>query len=255
MSNFVILCSARTGSTLLVELLNLSPDIRCHYELLNPQLRQFGLEGAEARDPELEARLEALRGSDVQGFMAEIRARAPQPHFGLKIFKGHNDRFEEEVLRDRSWKKIVLYRSNLLAVYSSLLISQATGKWSQGGGAAQVVGGSSDEGVWNEQVHFDVEDFEKFAKRFQAPYRKWMSALAASRQDFHFIDYTQIRSQSMIGALTAFIGAAPPAELRARQVKTSTSVVVDRFENQIEVREYLKKVGRLDWQAESFLDL
>jgi hypothetical protein len=104
-------------------------------------------------------------------------------------------------------------------------------------------------------VVFEAEEFERFCKQFQAPYKRWLHALHESQQEFHFIEYSQIGSLPIIGALTSYLGARHPPDLMARITKTSTSVTIDRFENKAEVMAYLQKAGRLDWAAESFLGL
>src|SRR5262245_66621142 len=70
-TRFIILCAARTGSTMLRHMLNSHPDVRCHGEVMTGR----GLDSlASARDGDASATRALLnrRASDPQGFLEEV---------------------------------------------------------------------------------------------------------------------------------------------------------------------------------------
>ena len=246
LARFLILSSARTGSTLLTNVLNASGDVRCLFELLNPNVQQYG----EPATPHLKE----LRRNDTAAFVDRIAGANVKPVFGFKIFPEHADTWLEGALDDPSWKKIVLYRENVLAVYSSRRIADARGKWSDTGAKVELAADNSDHAI-EDQTEFDARKFEKFRARYQAPYSDWLARLAETRQGFCFLEYGMLRNSKILASAFSFLGARPPAAFASNIVKTSSTDILSRFTNADEVRSYLAEIARLDWQAESFLEI
>ena len=202
LARFLILSSARTGSTLLTNVLNASGDVRCLFELLNPNVQQYG----EPATPHLKE----LRRNDTAAFVDRIAGANVKPVFGFKIFPEHADTWLEGALDDPSWKKIVLYRENVLAVYSSRRIADARGKWSDTGAKVELAADNSDHAI-EDQTEFDARKFEKFRARYQAPYSDWLARLAETRQGFCFLEYGMLRNSKILASAFSFLGARPPA--------------------------------------------
>ncbi|MBA3810547.1 MAG: hypothetical protein H0X27_02665 [Caulobacteraceae bacterium] len=243
---FLVLCSARTGSTLLTNVLNASPDVRCLFELLNPSVQQYG----EPATPELRD----LRQTDAAAFVDRISGWGTKPVFGFKIFPGHADDWLEAALDDPSWKKIVLYRENVLAVWSSQRIAAARGKWSDTGAKVEIASDNADH-VIEDQTEFIARKFESFRLRYQAPYSKWLARLADTSQKFSFLEYGMLRNPRIISSVFGFLDSRQPQSYASNIVKTSSTDILSRLTNVDEVRSYLSEIARLDWQAESFLEL
>lgn len=245
-ARFVILSSARTGSTLLTNVLNASSDIRCLFELLNPELQQYG----QPATPELRA----LRQADPAAFVERIAGAATKPCFGFKIFPGHADEWLEGVLGDSSWRKIVLYRENVLAVHSSRKIAAARGKWSDTAQKVPLEAENSDHAI-DDQTEFDVRKFDNFRLRYQKPYSDWLDRLANSNQEFCFLEYGMLRNPRILSSVFAFLDSCQPKSYASDIVKTSSTDIISRFTNPDDVRAYLADISRLNWQAESFLEI
>ncbi len=243
---FIVLCSARTGSTLLTNVLNASPDVRCLFELLNPNLQQYG----EPATPELRA----LRQADAAAFVDRIAGAGTKPVFGFKIFPGHADDWLEVAVDDPSWKKIILYRENVLAVYSSQRIAAARGKWSDTGAKVEIVSDNADH-VIEDQTEFIAGKFEAFRLRYQTHYSQWLTRLADTSQAFIFLEYGMLRNPRIISSAFGLLNARQPKSYASNIIKTSSTDILSRFTNVDEVRSYLAGIARLDWQAESFLEI
>lgn len=119
---FVILSLPRTGSTYLVDYLDALPSIRCLSEVFNP--KGVLLRHHESVDPALTDT--AKRDRDPIGFLRRLeREIGARDWFGIKFFPGHSERLLRYFCASRRWKKIFLWRENLLEQYISYLLSAA----------------------------------------------------------------------------------------------------------------------------------
>lgn len=249
---YVILSAARTGSTLLCDVLNSSPDVHCRWEMLKPGVTNYGHvdNGAWA----------ARRAADPAAFVEMAAAHfAERPVFGFKVFEDHAPDWTEAALRDSGWAKVVHYRKNVLAVYSSYKIAMAHNLW--GAGDAPVTERADSqarpeaEQTVRHRTKFDADEFEAFRESYNTPFRTWLRTLHETGQDFFFSEYTELRNLRLSARLFHFLGASVPAEIRMIGQKVSTSAMLDRFANPDAVVAHLARIGRADWAAESFTDL
>jgi LPS sulfotransferase NodH len=110
---FVIFAQSRTGSSLLVDLLNAHPQVRCEGELLMHRVlapRRF-VEGNAAR-----------AATDAYGFKVKIYQLSNKQ--GLRPGEFLHD------LHDRGWQVIYLRRDNILRQTISILAAKARGAYS-----------------------------------------------------------------------------------------------------------------------------
>src|SRR5204863_4584463 len=127
---FVIIASPRTGSTHLTALLHKHSDIICHGELFHPKMKN-PLKRWQSSDqvPNGVNEMVELRKSDPKKFLRLVFSNDHGgKHVGFKIFNGHNNEILDELIADTSVKKVVLFRPNLLAVYSSSQIAHRIGE-------------------------------------------------------------------------------------------------------------------------------
>lgn len=124
MPPFVIISAARSGSWLLVELLNQHRLIACNGEPLNPH------------DPNWPAERERLSGECLLSLCldATIVKPAGAPIAGFKLLREHvqNERgagLLDATLRRRGIRVILLRRGNLLESLRSLAQVEQTGRW------------------------------------------------------------------------------------------------------------------------------
>ena len=154
---FIILCTARTGSRLLGQALNSHPEIRCFDEIFNPRLPYvaYGLwvharpgrdggsakmYGKSGKDKYYERRVEdmALRAENPSRFLEErIYCEHPaETHaVGFKAAYEHISEFPGVVehLHDKAELHVIhLKRRNLLRLLTSRKIAETTGVWFEG---------------------------------------------------------------------------------------------------------------------------
>src|SRR5215469_16377205 len=128
---FIIIASERTGSSHLVNVLSGHPDIFTNGNVF------------DARKPKLVYVLWPDKTAATKLELSELRRTAPleflerifstgygRAHVGFKIFSGENDEILDQLIKDSTVRKIVLYRRNLLACFSSHLVAASTGKYS-----------------------------------------------------------------------------------------------------------------------------
>ncbi len=129
---FIIVCAARTGSTLLRMMLNSHPCIRCHGEVLSPKL--IGFVGVnETTDPRQYHDLVCLRDRDPVKFMFDhVLHGEGIVAVGAKIKYGELTRSEwkgvlDALLADRSVHVVHLVRENRLQRFISHKLVRLTG--------------------------------------------------------------------------------------------------------------------------------
>lgn len=248
MQKFVLIGAPRTGSTLLVQLLNSSPAVKCHYELFNP--RELRLDGVD-RSAEM-----GERNVNPMGFLEKVMSESNAKAFGFKIFDGHNEDLMQELIRRDDWKKLVLNRRNFLSIYSSRLISQKKAVWSQtlGVGERASVAETSAKPTWNETVEFREEEFWDLYRSHISFYRRAVDALNAAGQHFEYLEYGDLLNEGLVRRLFSYLEVPQPEKLTTNMLRNNTSHIISRFENREVVQEFLRRINRSDWVRESDAD-
>jgi hypothetical protein len=241
---FVIIASARTGSTHLTTLLHKRSDIVCHGELFHPKMKSFlGRWRPTEVTPESKEQLAALRAHDPNAFLERIFANGFKGGpVGFKIFRGHNDDILDQLIADRDVRKIVLFRGNMLAVYSSSRIAHSVGgeRVLRTARAVQPV------------VPFEARKFVKFCRRYSAFYRDVVGKLNASGQPYYFLHYEDINDSSLFAGLLNFIDAnCVEVTLESVSIKQNSSEVLKRFSNPDEAENFLREHGLMAWAFEA----
>ena len=248
---FMIIGSARTGSSHLVNMLGGHPDILCNGNIFHPkEVHVFWPDGQIT--PALRVELREQRLSDPAAFLERVsRADFGKRFVGFKIFEGQNDQILEQVIADCSVKKIVLYRDNVLANFSSKLAANRTGRYSVKEGA---------ELREQEKVRFIPDDFISFHNEYNRFYREVIASLNNATQSFHLIEYEQINNPYFFSAAVSFIGADPnrspmESQPRKKQVKQNSPDICSRFKNSDVVLDFLKNHDLLHWAHEGEVSL
>lgn len=243
---FVIIANPRTGTNHFIDLLNSHPDITCHSEVFH-QKTVYLLEGA--RDDLLER-----REKGPVAFLEEIYESSPTRACGLKIFGGHNPAVLDKVLHDPSIKKIVLYRPNFLAVYSSVRIAEAEKRyliWEHK--AVSIDTDAYDSSRTSEKAYFDQAEFNREWGIYQEHYKYALDVLNKSGQSYLFMTYEEFINESFFRRIFPYLGLPQPETLHTRMRKLNTSDIVSRFLNTGEVSAYIEKIGRINWANEGFM--
>jgi LPS sulfotransferase NodH len=243
---FVIVASPRTGSSHLVSLLSAHPDILCNGNSLHPKHMWLSWPKKDLTKS-VKAELAELRERDPNAFLERLyTAGFGRSHVGLKIFDKQNNAALRKLLANSEIRKILLYRKNVLANYSSRLAARSNNEWSVKEGRPVSPPPA---------VRFDEEEFIRFHDRYVSFYQDVLGRLSHHRQPFHFIEYLDINEPFLFAGLVSFIGADPakldsPAPLRARQAKQNSPDIVSRFLNASDVVNFLERYGLEHWSRE-----
>ena len=233
--SFVIVSSARSGSTLLVQLLNTNDEIVCKRELLNREvLMKEQLIGAD-------------RTTLTNFILASLLPwKIWLPYTGFKLF---NEQLQycnlplEHVIEDLHFPPvIVLYRENLLETYVSLQIAFQNKLW------------YSDKKVNDCHVEVDWNDFYEYAERERKRWRRCMSALRGVRKIV--VSYDQLagdKRKETMQRLFVFLNATvdPDRPLVTHCVKQNPLQLKEKV---INYQEIIKKAQELDYSIMINLD-
>ncbi len=169
-----------------------------------------------------------------------------RPHVGFKIFRSQNDDMLGKLMNDSSIRKIVLFRSNVLANYSSAMIARDSHVWDVAKG---------DEVKQPPRIKFDERQFIVFHNNLIRYYRGVISSLNQNKQDFRFLRYDEINDPMALAMIINFIGAdgnraIDLENIKKLQVKQNTSDILQRFSNPELVEKFLAERNRLHWKYE-----
>lgn len=201
---FVLYAAARTGSNLLISLLNSHPQVLCHYELFNADGVFTGLAekhipskaDAWAQDP-------ALRDRDPEAFLDRLYGLgADYPAQGFKLLAGQGRAILGRSLADPRSKSLVLKRRDLLKVFVSGRVARKTGGWTWHD--EQRLGVSRDA----RRIRFNRHAFCLFLLRTGAFYAGVEAALNAAGKDYHVIHYEDLVAapERTLGGIGAYLG-------------------------------------------------
>ena len=229
---FVILTEARTGSNLLVSLLDSHPDINCHSEVFHrktvyakPPLDAMSVEW---RDAHVEEVLDAIFADKDRG--ERLLAN------GFKLFYYHKPKLILRLARDPKVKFIVLRRNDKLSQYSSRKIALKTGRWAgpkENRGETNSAADEKPRGGGQAKVKYSVWGHLTYSIFSELCYYVAMRVLA------HFGAKTfQVRYEDLVTDLDgqmrevlSFLQLSE-ADLSTELERQNSPDVIDRFSNQ-----------------------
>ncbi len=243
--DFVLIASQRTGSNMLVSVLDSHPSIRCHGELF----RRKNVKGVGALKVLSEIddvyASEEYREQHYREYLDAVRSTEEDQNvlFGFKLMLNQAENARAEIVNDQAVKKVLLYRENALAVYASNLIARATGQ------GVAIVGRE----IKQAKVGFDEERFEKFLRNYVSRYEEVRNQLRKRpRSEWMELSYVNACKPEGIEKVLGFLGGnSKGIALSSKTAKRNSSVIVDRFSNPEIVKDHLKKIGRSEWAEEN----
>lgn len=240
----VVLAAHRTGSHLLINLLNSSGRVFIDGEILNagkisvfgddlPFDRKDGLDMLRISDPVRFAKVMMTRSHHTDGRqLDDIRVR------GFKLFPEHARQVYDWAIETPQVRIIHLHRENLLAEFSSYLAAHRDGRW---------IGDGAQEA--DRKVLFDAERFTRFVQMKSQYLGQLRERLARREGPSIEIEYSQISRQSILQVLSFLLDEddvdSPLDALGLRQ-QLSTAIL-DRFHNPGDVLSCLQTLGHLEW--------
>jgi hypothetical protein len=242
---FAIIASPRTGSSHLTDLLNSRRDILCNGEILHSKKVFVHWRGKD-RSLEKLAELAELRATDPVQFLERIfQTNYDRPNVGFKILRGQQKNVFHFIMEDCTIKKVVLFRRNVLANYSSKLIANETRQYALN--AKKVV----KEATKRPTMPFDADEFIRFRRRYEAYYTFIMDTLLESGQDFHLINYEEINNRHFFRSLLNFLGAdLQHTDSEGKHIKQNPSNILSRFSNPDVVEAFLRENDLPHWSFE-----
>ena len=165
----------------------------------------------------------------------------PVSRTGFKLMLDQSPCYRDEIIGDPSWKKVLLYRDNVLASFSSELIAKATG-----------IGRAHDQtSLSPTTVQFCAYQFNVYRERRRRLYEQVRTALNVSRSEYFEIEYLDIVERDVQHDLFDFLGITPPDHVKISDVKRNPPDIAGRFSNKEYVLEYLQMIAKESWVRES----
>lgn len=218
---FLIVAVPRTGSKLLVEMLDSHPEILCHTEVFNPKSTYL------SRKPELSIGTKADRDRRPWRFLRKLyETHAGCKLVGFKIMPSHNNMVLLRLLLSRATRKVILTRKHWLHAYVSNQLALATKQYH--------VSATANEDIPTERpkaVPVDPAAFLRYLRKVRLYYRLIRLIESWTRQQFFWIDYTEIQNRQVMTRLLRFLGVDENAVLEIRVRKQGSADVAQRIEN------------------------
>jgi len=239
---FAVISYQRTGSTFFVSMLNGIDGVVCHSELFNRGLKTFG---DCVFDPKLLPELnffEKLTGRTKAEKLFRFKKRDPLGFLnhvysyrdaatGFKIFPGQDDSVFNHILEERSIRKIILTRNNLLRSYVSRTIAHKTGIWGRHKG----------EEASLEKVSVDTERFLEYARRIKDRFGAIEAGLEAANQRYLKCTYEQITESYPAREICTFLDIPVPGTVpEISWIRQNPFALSDMIENYSEVKNALE---------------
>jgi len=238
---FVIIASHRTGSTMLVSALKSHTRVQCYGELFNikKNFHKGTLKKVITQDERYNDKSYLM--CHWRDFLYTVyKASGQVDAVGFKLMLNQHDEARHALIADSLYRKILLKRENVLAVYSSNKIAKETGQGSAG---------RRDE-VKKAQVMFIPEEFEKYCAKYEHMYQLAEDELLSRGQRFHKVTYADICKPEGIDNVLEFICVDKSLPWEASTKKRNSPLLAERFSNPEEVIGYMENLGKSHWLQE-----
>jgi LPS sulfotransferase NodH len=177
---FIVLTYPRTGSTLLCNLLDNHPMIRCYGEILHDK---ENTREKELGDRDDKTKLKELHNQDIKAYMASLHYHPTRTIIGYKIMYDHLTPKVTEYLKDTNIKIIHLTR-NLLETYVSRQRSIKYKIWHLPIGAKELP---------DDKLIIDPKDCETYFNHITSNIEKHHQLLES--RDIFKLDYEQLNNK------------------------------------------------------------
>lgn len=243
-NQFVIIANPRTGSNHFICLLNNHPLIHCHNEVFHRNAVYLHGENKE--------HLIEQRNKEPLKFLNQMYEQTESECVGFKIFDNHNEVVLTHLINNKKIKKIVLYRPNFLAVYSSQKIAESSGNYISMSNDFDKTNKSLFKSQNESMIDFDPDDFTKKYQKYNSFYGHIIKELNNSSQNYLYTTYEEYLNQNLFKRVFSFLGYEFNRDLQSRFKKQNSSNILSRFKNQEAVKEYLNAINQMNWCYEGF---
>ena len=142
--DFVVVSRPRSGSNMLVDVLDQHPAVRCFGELMHPHMISYGIDPARGEITEADPGALQARAARPVAFLRAQAARSGAARVGFKHILEHDETLVARFAADPGLRIVLLTRRDALAEFRSRVRALRTGEWfsipaAQGGcgGAAE----------------------------------------------------------------------------------------------------------------------
>jgi LPS sulfotransferase NodH len=236
----VVIGMARSGTNLLVSLLNSHPEALFYGEIFHERsIRTFDRE-IELIEASYGQNAQAMRDRDPAGFLEIFfrYARQDRKILGFKIFANHFPEVQNQLIQDPACRVLLLERQNRLAAFSSAQIGQQTGVWHTTGKAPETV-----------KIDFSASEFSRFCKFTDRTYKDVRERLDR-RGEYLDLRYQDLLLDGTHVAIKRHLDIAEAPRLSSPLTKQNPARPIDRFMNPDEVRRSLDLLGHPEWALE-----
>ncbi len=222
---FVILAYPRTGSYLLVSILDQFPGIKCHGEIFKKER----IELPAKTILKMKATVQTRDAKPIV-FIKRLFELTPDVHTGFKFFANHNAELRKQLMYSNSINRVITYR-NPFDSYVSQTRAIATGSWIDKKGDSQ-----ADKPL----LRFDPEQFDKIIRNVLANQAR-KKVIAEKRPDSTItITYDEIAAIDPVRKIAEFIGASSqPEVINVSLHKQTTERYSELFENFDELQAHI----------------
>ncbi|MBA3516527.1 MAG: hypothetical protein H0T75_02510 [Rhizobiales bacterium] len=238
---FVILSSARSGTSHLSVTLANTQSIYCHGEIFHADITWHIKEEYKAE------RDVGLRDRDPIAYVEDIYSFCPpgNTHVGFKLWRSQAPEACDSILRDASVRKIILERENRLAAYSSGAKAQTSGIWN-------LVEGRKPNAAYAARSieTFNAAGFLNFVKTQDDLFRYY--SRNANGPAIR-VTYNDVVDNSAYETSLRFLGLAMPDERPRGKTKLNSSDILSRFaeSERAKVVKTVTEAGHPEWLAEA----
>ena len=223
-NKFCIISQSRSGSNLLVSLLNSHPAIICHGELFHRRAIYSKL-CPWPQELWTAGKLATLLARNVapcrflDDHMSESRDAWPKAKaIGFKLFPSHSRRILRNVSRPEIYEVIYLKRNNTVLQYASHRAAMESGSWHSR--APRRKPGNT------ERVRFSMRDF----LRYVAELDEYDNIVRSALRDKSFLEVAYEDIDLMLPVIQEHVGVEV-LKLRSRMQKQGSEDWVERFSN------------------------
>ena len=234
---FCIFAQRRTGSNFLVSLLNSHDEINCFGEIFRNHFDiQKKLPLIDEKYTDLHRRL-----NNISDFLYNIETKNLDcsSMWGFKVMQNQLGGYFPRLFEFEFDAFIVLRRDNALAQYSSEEIAKITG---QGVAGRRAV-------VKKAKAIFDEKKFQKFTLKMRKDHKLLMSIISGLSIPILEVEYKSLQEPKISEELCHFLDLRPQ-KLTSFHQKRNSSNILERFENQVEVYDFLEKIGKQNFAKE-----
>lgn len=226
--HFVIITQSRSGSYLLVDILNQVSGIRCHPEIFKPSLLEL--------DADLKGLVKwsvARREERPIQYMLTILNIGKYEAVGFKLFPNHNKRVLNHVTSSNAIHKVLLLR-HPVSRYISQLRAEATGVWVDKNRGADAESSSVSFTFESERFEHFLQHHERFASRNAA-------AATANPASYTLVDYEEVISLRALERICRSLGVPPvdTATITPSLQKQTKEPLPELVSNYNEMKAYL----------------